>query len=115
MGTKYPKAAAGGDGVFRNRERVPESEGGHGDHRALREPAQVGPDPADGPIGDDDLEALSYRRLQEVAKARGVSASGSRDELIARLSGDTDALDENRSGLDYDEDAVAFDDQPDED
>lgn len=42
------------------------------------------------PADEDDFSEMSYNDLKKYAKAHGVSASGSRDEIIARLNGATD-------------------------
>lgn len=47
-------------------------------------PAAVSTRGGEGPT-DQELEAMDYRQLKDLAKARDLNAGGSREELIERL------------------------------
>ena len=52
---------------------------------------------------DEDLSEMSYNDLKKLCKSRGISASGSRDELVARLSGEDEEAEEEDEDDDADE------------
>jgi hypothetical protein len=49
---------------------------------------------------DEDLSEMSYNDLKKLCKSRGISASGSRDELVARLSGEDEEAEEEDEDAD---------------
>lgn len=46
------------------------------------------------PAAEDDFESMSYNELKKMCKSKGLSASGNREELIARLNGEDDSEEE---------------------
>ena len=61
--------------------------------------------PAAAEEDDTDISEMSYNELKKLCKSRGVSATGGREELIARLSGeDEEAAEDEEEDEDADED-----------
>lgn len=45
---------------------------------------------------EDDFDSMSYNDLKKMCKAKGLSAAGNREELIARLNGEDDSEEEEK-------------------
>ena len=66
---------------------------------------KTAPAAAEEDDADTDISEMSYNELKKLCKSRGVSATGGREELIARLSGeDEEAAEDEDADEDTDED-----------